>query len=64
MNGKALAREPGEALGDGLEMSGRNTRGVIFDEDEVVFEMHDGQLYFKKMNLLVKRQAQCPPRGS
>ena len=45
MNGKALVRELGEALGAGLEMSGRNTCGVFFDEDEVVFEMHGGHLY-------------------
>ena len=45
MNGKALIRELGEALGIELELSDQNTCGVFFDEDEVVFEMHDGQLY-------------------
>ena len=45
MNGKALIRELGEALGIKLELSDQNTCGVFFDEDEVVFEMHDGQLY-------------------
>ena len=45
MNGKALIRDLGEALGFNLEMSEQNTCGVFFDEDEVVFEMHDNQLY-------------------
>ena len=45
MNGKALIRELGKALGFTLEMSDQNTCGVFFDEDEVVFEQHEEQLY-------------------
>ncbi len=45
MNGKALIRELGKALGFELEMSTHNTCGVFFDKDEVVFELHEAQLY-------------------
>ena len=45
MNRKALIRELGKALGFELEMSTQNTCGVFFDKDEVVFELHETQLY-------------------
>ena len=45
MNGKALIGELGKALGFALEMSDQNTCGVFFDQDEVVFEQHEDQLY-------------------
>lgn len=45
MNGKALIKELGKALGFTLELSEQNTCAVIFDQDEVVFEQHEGELY-------------------
>ena len=45
MNGKALIRELGKALGFDLEMSTQNTCGIFFDEEEITFEQHEGQLY-------------------
>ena len=45
MDGKRLMKELGEALGFSLEMSDQNTCAVIFDQDEVVFEQHEEQLY-------------------
>ena len=45
MDGKRLMKELGEALGFSLEMSEQNTCAVIFDQDEIIFEQHEDQLY-------------------
>jgi len=45
MDGKRLMKELGEALGFSLEMSGQNTCAVIFEQDEIIFEQHENQLY-------------------
>lgn len=45
MDGNALIQKLGEALGFTLELSGQNTCGVFFDQDEIIFEQHEGQLY-------------------
>ncbi len=45
MNGKDLMQKLGEALGFPLEMSAQDTCAVIFDQDEVIFEQHEDQLY-------------------
>ena len=45
MNGNGLIQKLGEALGLTLELSDQNTCGVFFDQDEIIFEQHEGQLY-------------------
>ena len=45
MNGKDMMQKLGEALGFTLEMSAQDTCAVIFDQDEVIFEQHEDQLY-------------------
>ncbi len=45
MNVELLISELGHALGIELKLSEAGTCGVFFDDDEVIFEQHDGQLY-------------------
>lgn len=45
MNGELLIGELGRALGIDLKLSDAGTCGVFFDDDEVIFESHEGQLY-------------------
>ncbi|MBQ9451798.1 MAG: type III secretion system chaperone [Desulfovibrio sp.] len=45
MNGELLITELSHALGIELKFSEAGTCGVFFDDDEVIFEQHDGQLY-------------------
>ena len=45
MNSELLIAELGRALGIDLKLSEAGTCGVFFDEDEVFFERHEGQLY-------------------
>ncbi len=45
MNGELLIGELGRAIGIDLKLSEAGTCGVFFDEDEVFFERHEGQLY-------------------
>ncbi len=45
MDSNDLMQKLGEALGFPLEMSEQNTCAVIFDQDEIVFEQHEDQLY-------------------
>jgi hypothetical protein len=45
MNGKDMMQKLGEALGFTLEMSAQDTCAVVFDQDEVIFEQHEDQLY-------------------
>ncbi|MBQ9407016.1 MAG: type III secretion system chaperone [Desulfovibrio sp.] len=40
-----LIVELGQALGIKLKFSKADTCGVFFDDDEVIFEQHNGQLY-------------------
>ena len=45
MNGKDMMQKLGEALGFTLEMSAQGTCAVFFDQDEIIFEQHEDQLY-------------------
>ena len=45
MNSEHLISELGRALGIELKLSEAGTCGVFFDDDEIIFESHDGQLY-------------------
>ncbi|MBQ9407010.1 MAG: type III secretion system chaperone [Desulfovibrio sp.] len=45
MNAKDLIQQLGSALGFPLELSSQNTCGVFFDQDEIIFEQHEQQLY-------------------
>lgn len=45
MDGARLLSDLGQALGFELKLSDAGTCGVFFDDDEVIFEQHDGQLY-------------------
>ncbi|MBQ9406766.1 MAG: type III secretion system chaperone [Desulfovibrio sp.] len=45
MDGELLLHELGRTLGFELKLSEAGTCGVFFDDDEVIFEQHDGQLY-------------------
>ncbi len=45
MNKGLLLDELGRVLGVSLKLSDKGTCGLFFDEDEVIFELHEGQLY-------------------
>ena len=45
MNGELLIGELGRAISIDLKLSDAGTCGVFFDDDEIIFENHDGQLY-------------------
>ncbi|MBP3731399.1 MAG: type III secretion system chaperone [Mailhella sp.] len=45
MDAKRLMQELGDALGFELAMSKQGTCAVLFDDDEIVFEQHEAQLY-------------------
>ena len=45
MNSELLINELGHTLGFTLQFSENGTCGVFFDEDEIIFEKHESQLY-------------------
>ena len=45
MNGELLIGELAHTLGIEVKLSDAGTCGVFFDNDEVIFEMHEGRLY-------------------